>query len=418
MQTPTDAESPSNSTRDLTGHYKRILQSGAAARSGVEGVSDPDGGEPDLSEGGIRDRVDMIRAELKRIVDQHLYGKPGLHELAERIVDGADEALRVLRDEDEQRLRERPDVLDSLEAVVRTDGSRPSFMIRNGEVDRTTSPLGAWADALDTSANMLRDAISCVGRIDIPSAVHGFEGTGFLIQDNLLATNRHVLQAVARRENDGTWILKQDVTIDFGHEFRARESVSRRALRRVIFAGSKPILEAGPVDHKKLDLALIELVPGAPEDLPRAPLSLDMAGDWAAPDISVYTLGYPAKPGVGTYPPTLLEQLFQMTFGCKRLAPGKIMRSRLEIHTWTLAHDATTLGGNSGSVILVVGREYAAVGLHYGGRRGEPRENWGVVLGRVLDETDGRPDVTLRQCLRENGVHLIDRVGGGTPSDA
>jgi hypothetical protein len=264
---------------------------------------------------------------------------------------------------------------------------------------------------------MLRDAISCVGRIDISSAVHGFEGTGFLIQDNLIATNRHVLQAVARRESDGNWTLKQDLTIDFGHEFRARESVGRRALRRVIFAGSKPILEVGPVDHKKLDLALIELEPGAPEDLPRAPLSLDVAGDWAAPDVAVYTLGYPANPGVGTYPRTLLEQLFQMTFGCKRLAPGKIMRSRLMVHTWTLAHDATTLGGNSGSVILVVGREHAAAGLHYGGRRGEPRENWGIVLGRVLDETDGRSDVTLRQCLSENGVQLINRVGGPPPTD-
>jgi V8-like Glu-specific endopeptidase len=85
----------------------------------------------------------------------------------------------------------------------------------------------------------------------------------------------------------------------------------------------------------------------------------------------------------------------------------------MSVHTWTLAHDATTLGGNSGSVIIVVGREHAAAGLHYGGRRGEPRENWGVILGRVLEETDGRSDVTLRQHLREQGVRFIDRVGGG-----
>jgi len=288
-------------------------------------------------------------------------------------------------------------------------------MIRNGAVDKTTSPLGTWEATLDVSAGMLRDAISCVGRIDIPSAGPGFEGTGFLIQDNLIATNRHVLQAVARRGDDGSWTFKDDVTIDFGHEFRARESVNRRAPRRVVFAGSKPILEVGPVDHTKLDLALIELEPAAPENLPRAPLALDVAADWADPDTTVYTLGYPANPRVGTYTPTLLEQLFQTTFGYKRLAPGRIMRSQASVQGWTLAHDATTLGGNSGSVILVVGREHAAAGLHYGGRRTEPRENWGFVFGRVLEETDGRSESTLRQRLKEYGVQFIDRVGGPTP---
>lgn len=416
MQTPADAESQSDAPRDLTEHYKKILKSGEAAGGGVEGVGDA-GGEPDLSEGGIRDRLDTTRAELKRIVDLHLGGRPELHELAERITADADEALRALRDEDEERLRERPDILDSLEAVVRTDGSRPSFMIRNGEADRTTSPLGAWADTLDASADLLRDAIACVGRINVPSAAQGFEGTGFLIQDDLIATNRHVLQAAASCGGDGTWTFREGVTIDFGHEFRARASVGRRALRRVVFAGSKPILSAGPIDHTKLDLALIELEPGAPEELPRAPLALDVAADWAEPDLAVYTVGYPANPGVGAYSPTLLEQLFQMTFGYKRLAPGVVMRSRVKVHTWTLAHDATTLGGNSGSVVLVAGREYAAAGLHYGGRRGEPRENWGLVLGRVLDETDGSSDVPLRQRLREHGVQFIDRAGGGAPPE-
>lgn len=414
MQTPSDAGNPSDGPRDLTAHYKKILKSGEAAGGGVEGVGG-DSGDPDLSEGGILDRLDTTQAELKRIVDEHLGGRPELHELAEQLTAGASEALRALRDEDEERLRKRPDLLDSLEAVVRTDGSRPSFMIRDGEVDKTTSPLGAWEGTLDTSAGMLRDAISCVGRIDIPSATQGFEGTGFLIQDNLIATNRHVLQAVAQRGGDGSWTFKEGVTIDFGHEFRARDSVGRRALRRVVFAGSKRILGVGPVDHTKLDLALVELEPTAPENLPRAPLALDVAGDWADPDLTVYTLGYPANPGVEAYAPTLLEQLFQMTFGYKRLAPGKVMRPQASVHTWTLAHDATTLGGNSGSVILVVGREHAAAGLHYGGRRVEPRENWGFVLGRVLEETDGLSELTLRQRLQEHGVQLIDRVGGRTP---
>jgi V8-like Glu-specific endopeptidase len=85
------------------------------------------------------------------------------------------------------------------------------------------------------------------------------------------------------------------------------------------------------------------------------------------------------------------------------------MKSSANVAQWTLAHDATTIGGNSGSVVLVAGRERVAAGLHYGGRRGEPRENWGHVIGRVLDEKDHRSGATLRQLFIEYGVRLVDR---------
>ncbi len=77
---------------------------------------------------------------------------------------------------------------------------------------------------------------------------------------------------------------------------------------------------------------------------------------------------------------------------------------------WTLGHDATTLGGNSGSAIVVIGREKITVGLHYGGRRADPRENWCHVLGLTLDETDGRSSKTLREHFHERGVVLVDRL--------
>ena len=105
----------------------------------------------------------------------------------------------------------------------------------------------------------------------------------------------------------------------------------------------------------------------------------------------------------------MLEQLFQSTFGCKRLAPGEIQLARSAVHTWTLAHDASTLGGNSGSAVLVAGREGLAAGLHYGGTRADPRENWGHVVGLAMNEADKVTGRTLRECLNEFGVELIDR---------
>src|SRR5262249_32635808 len=118
--------------------------------------------------------------------------------------------------------------------------------------------------------------------------------------------------------------------------------------------------------------------------------------------------------GFGAEAPSLLELLFKSTYGCKRLAPGLVTTVAESLaaspHAWALGHDATTLGGNSGSVVLVVGRERIAAGLHYGGRRSDPRENWCHVLGRTLDQTDGRSKKTLREHFGEWGVGLEDRV--------
>jgi hypothetical protein len=400
---PSETNDPG--TLPLVSHYTRILKAGEAEGSLESG----EGSEPDLSPSGIRTRLDQTKAQLYQIIKDELGDALDLYAIADQIVDRGGEALRVVRDGDEEALRTRSSLLLDLETIVRTDGSRPSFMVRNGMADRATSPVGNWGDTLIPSEDLLRKSIECVGRIDTDEFPGGV-GTGFLIQRDLILTNRHVLQAIATREDDGTWSLGLGAVIDFGREYRARESVNPRALRRVIFAGSRPILETGPADHMRLDLALIELEPGDPQLAPRSVLAVDIGPDWAQQDAVLYTIGYPGRPPTGTFTPTLLEQLFQTTFGCKRLAPGLVMSSPVPLGaTWSMAHDATTLGGNSGSVVLIVGREFAAAGLHYGGRTQEPRANWGHILGAVLNETDGRSDKTLKDCLKEFDVQLIDR---------
>src|SRR5262249_41158130 len=141
---------------------------------------------------------------------------------------------------------------------------------------------------------------------------------------------------------------------------------------------------------------------------PRVILAVDIAPDWAQLQQTIFIIGYPGNPGFATYTPTLLEQLFQSTFGYKRIAPGVVVGSQVEVAEWTMAHDATTLGGNSGSIVLVAGREHIAAGLHYGGRR-NPGENWGHIMGLLLNRTDGRTNQTLRQHFEEYGVELVDR---------
>ncbi|WP_020604216.1 trypsin-like serine peptidase [Spirosoma spitsbergense] len=387
-------------------HYRQLLLARENQTRSTEsaGGGDP---EPDLTDPAIRDRLDQTTADWNQIIKQHLGDKPKLHRIVKQIVTNADEALRVVRDNDVERIRKKPQILEHLESIVRTDGSRPSFMIRQGRVDKSTSPLGDWEASLDASVDLLTNAIACVGRINLPSLAGGFAGTGFLIHPNLILTNRHVLQLIARQQTPASWVFDPKAGIDFGQEFRGLTSVNPRKFKGVVFTGRDPI--AGLIDHTHLDLALIELEPVPVEQTPRQVLAVDMAPDWPDSFPTVYTIGYPANdPSV---PPTLLEKLFLSTFGCKRLAPGLVMNppSAPVPEPFRTGHDATTLGGNSGSVVLVAGREHLAAGLHYAGKSREPRVNSAHVLGRVLDQTDGQTAKTLREHLTGFGVKLVDR---------
>ena len=76
---------------------------------------------------------------------------------------------------------------------------------------------------------------------------------------------------------------------------------------------------------------------------------------------------------------------------------------------WTLTHDATTLGGNSGSLMVVVNDEFAAAGLHYGGSLSAPRQNWGHNLSKTLDSTNAR-------LTGDSLGEVLKRYGGTTIS--
>lgn len=392
-------------------HYRRLL-AGRASGGGAEGPFESTRSSgPDLSDAGIADRVKTTRSELDRIVKQYLGDAPELHEIADQIARGGATALKAVADDNHAALSDSH-TLNSLEVIVRTDGSRPSFMVRNGEPDRSTSPIGDWAATLDDSAALLRQAVQCIGRIDDPSGAQGFQGTGILIGENVVMTNRHVLQIIATRQSDKNWSLNPDIAVDFGHEFRARESVGRRNVTGVLFAGVKAI-DPTLIDHAKLDLALLQLEPAS--EKPAFTLALDSSPDWGQAETGVFICGFPGNPGF-TETPSLLETLFHSTYGCKRVAPGLITTTAANMadssRHWTLGHDATTLGGNSGSGVLVIGREKVTAGLHYGGRRNDPRENWCHVLGLALDEVDERSNRSLREILAQQGVSLVDRLQG------
>lgn len=405
-------ERTAGTQQNILKHYDR-LAAGPSTSRGREAATESSATENRTAGaqfGSISEHLLETRELLRVIVRDHLGNDPELLEIADNIVSDGDPALRAHQSGDVDFLSDEKR-LGALEVIVRSDGARPTFLVRNGAPDLTTSIIGNWRLTMEDQRDGLAAALTCVGRINDSASQLGFQGTGSLIGANVVLTNRHVLQAIASQKLDGSWKLNAGVNIDFGHEWRGKGSIGRRAITNVLFAGPKAIPLEG-LDLGLLDVALLELAPAATGTATVQPLKLDIAPDWDDPQQGVFITGYPGPPATGAYAPSLLEKLFASTYGHKRVAPGHVMTRADQLadspRKWSLAHDATTLGGNSGSAILVIGRTDRAAGLHFGGKWSAPRENWGHVIGRLLDETDGRSDRTLRQVLADNGVQLVD----------
>lgn len=403
------------SHQDVSNRVRRLRQisahggnrRGDSSLESLPGAGGPGDDEP-IDASTIQSIVGSTEAELTRIVREYLDDGERERNLVKEIVSRGDHALRLIGRNDAEFER-RPEMLADLEAIVRPDGSRPSFLIKEGLVDQRSSPLGLWGSYLDADSNDLEKAIACVGRIDDPSIHGGYGGTGVLVHEDLILTNRHVVQSIARKQNDGSWKLNPDTAIDFGHEYRGWVSVGRRKLKRVAYVGDKPI-DPFVADHAKMDLAAIELEPASAGNRPRNVLSVDATPDWAGVGgPTIYAIGYPFKPDIGVYAPTLLEQLFEMQFGHKRLAPGETVASQRSTAAWTAAHDATTLGGNSGSAVVKAGRPFCVMAIHYGGTKNDPPENWGHVLGLALPAV-GEAGDKLLTVLDRFGVVFNNRV--------
>ena len=349
-----------------------------------------------LTDQTISEKISNSREQLNRIVG--MTREPKLITLKDEINRKSERVIKQLNNRDFDQLRKQDLTGLILEAIIRTDGTRPSLFIKNGEVNLESASSGNWTDKLAVSKSLLEDAIACVGRIELGKSGQRFFGTGFLIHENLIITNRHVLQYLGFENEDGSWNLYEELSINFGSEYQGLEKSRTREIVSLVYCGSEEIDFKSNPDHTKHDIAILALAPTNADDLPKHFLSLD-------PNLEIkqgqefYSIGYPGRPGYLEYKQEILDELFSGSYGFKKLAPGLSIPPQIALSEYSFAHDATVLHGTSGSPILLIGNEMTVAGIHYAG---QPFfENWGHVISRILDTPNAKLGKTLRQILEE-----------------
>jgi hypothetical protein len=268
----------------------------------------------------------------------------------------------------------------ALEAVVRTDGSRPSLLIRDGEVDADHPTAGDWSGTLRDTKEALRGPISAVGRVEPVNATgRNFFGTCWVVDAGaaLALTNLHVVEAIWKRltfqmqRTERGFRIRDGAFVDFVAESGSTHTNRCRIIEAVIPG------EDGP-DYQRLDAAVLKLEPLPDAEVPAAvPVRADPDGP-AGMLFSFCVVGFPGAPlhsgGIheGVDWTWVNTTLFGNRYGVKRLAPGTAHRPlgsfEDDPRRWVFGHDPTTLGGNSGSPLLNwLDASPGGFGLHFAG---------------------------------------------------
>lgn len=257
-----------------------------------------------------------------------------------------------------QKLSQNREINDEemflIEAIILPD-KRPVIDIKDGGFS-VQHPLWVKYNVDKAVEDNIERAIRGVGRIEVPMhAQVPYAGTGFLVGRNLMMTNRHVASLFANGLGDGTLTFQdgQTAEIDFAREAHSTTSDPMKV------TGIRMI-------HPYWDMAVLE-VEDVPPGVEPLTLSLTDPTDLKGRDIAV--IGYPAFDPRNAA--RVQNEVFRGIYNVKRLQPG-LLNARAMVGSFgnrvdTVTHDASTLGGNSGSCVLDV-QSGEVVALHFAGR--------------------------------------------------
>jgi V8-like Glu-specific endopeptidase len=360
------------------------------------------------------ERVHRAKEAMVRLVKDRFGGDSALLKSVNELALSGEDAIAIL--DASPHSAPSSDQFAALEAIVLFDGTRPSFLVKDHQIDFSSSfNTGTWQIDLKPCLDRVQSAMSCIGRVELGER---HIGTAFLVTPTLAITNRHVAQSIARFEANRI-TLKAEVYLDFGREeWNGKASFDRRRVEAVLFAGNAVI--AAPIDHNKLDLAVLRVTASGLDGGMRNRcllISQLSQGDYLGSS-RVAAAGYPANPDL--YVPSelkskyeqVLKRLLEGEGGAKRFAPGVPSDTAGSgVAAWTLCHDATTINGNSGSPLFVLGnaatpQDALLTGLHYGGDWGGERTNWAHRLAATGASLGYGQAKTFTEFCQAEGIKL------------
>jgi endonuclease G, mitochondrial len=318
------------SDSDRLASYTRMI---ARKRGGLEGLN------------GAIERIAVYRSE-----------RAGLEAVGARelLDDGIFTAARSAIEDIERRRSLAPAQIDALEAIIDAD-LRPAIDIEEGTFT-SSHPLWAHLSSDAEIRGRIEAALQSIGRIELPGHPRlPYGGTGFIVGEGLVMTNRHVAEIFATGVGTGKHLGFRPgarAGIDFLRE-RSNAAGTVFRVRDVLMV------------HPYWDMALLA-VDGLSARGGLA-LSLEDARDLDGHDIAV--IGYPAFDPRNDAAD--MQQVYSGRFGIKRLQPGElhggVKTGSFGKSVNAATHDSSTLGGCSGAAVLDLATG-TVLALHFGGR--------------------------------------------------
>ena len=282
--------------------------------------------------------------------DAKAIDRDGFESLGPDHVGAAESGLQKLA---EDRVHDiTPSEMFGLEAIVLPRNRQVAF-VRGNSYDDLDGPWVSLND--DVVKRRIASLLPLIGRVEVPSSpILPYAGTGFVVGQGLIATNRHVAQIFAQGLGLTIRYRAGDAAIDFKRQVDAPDD-ERTAYLSV---------RAVEMIHPYWDMALLR-VDGLPTD---RMLRLSVKSPEELLDRNVVVIGYPARDERNDV--ALQDRIFNRTYNVKRLQPG-VIRTRAKVQSFentvnAVTHDASTLGGNSGSAVIEVDTG-EIVALHFAG---------------------------------------------------
>ena len=337
------------------------------------------GQSPDLSEDRIAQSLEMLEKVLAHKVVENANTALGAEDAQAFLTNAKEGLARLAHDGAAAELA--LDHVVGLEAVIETDGSRPSLLIRNGWIDENDPRLGQWAGDVSTYAHAIQTAIRATGRLIVNGDISKTQicGTVFMVAPGFAATAKHVVEQTFAQDPAGynDWFVKEGdyVEVDFHVEADGPPQPDKRIQVTGVHWASPDII-GNTIQRKNLDFALLQLAEDGP---PHLEITDTLPGQNGPPRLHV--IGHPergrlpisATPAEAGAYYEIIDLIFGAEFGVKRWSPGNLKigpgnlrgdRNNKRIMT----HDASTLSGNSGAPVLdLTNIADRVVGLHYGG---------------------------------------------------